>query len=532
MVNRLLIKNFTIIDELDIPIQPGLTVITGETGSGKSIILEALATTTGGKTDKIMVRSGTERAVVDSRINNNSFRRIIGKNGRSKAYLDDAPITLAELRKRIGSTIDFHGQHDQQFILNAESHIEYLDRFCGHKDKVRQLENIFYQLQESRQSLKDLHRTTSERKEKLELLSFQAQEIDAANPQPDEDHDLGSEYRRLNHLENILSFLNTLKGRLDNRENGLMNELIQLNKELSRLIEYDVGLQDLYDLLNSTTIQLQEADSEIREMLVKSEFDSEQLSSVEERLQALEYLKRKYGGSLDAVIQTRKDIEKTLKSLLLTAKTDTDQEHLIYALEEEYKVLAKSLHKNRVKRADQLASLIEKSMQGLNMPGAIFQIRIITIPSDDSFISLDGAFVQALPSGVDKVEFFLSANPGEQLKPLVAIASGGEVSRIMLAIKTVFQEFDPVPTLVFDEIDSGISGKTAEKVAKQLLKLSQLKQVICITHLPQIVRKADHHLHISKTIHDGRTTVNAKYLHGQMSKNAIRELFIGDTVLG
>ena len=154
------------------------------------------------------------------------------------------------------------------------------------------------------------------------------------------------------------------------------------------------------------------------------------------------------------------------------------------------------------------------------------------MPSDDSFISLDGAFVQALPSGMDKVEFFLSANPGEQLKPLVAIASGGEVSRIMLAIKTVFQEFDPVPTLVFDEIDSGISGKTAEKVAKQLLKLSQLKQVICITHLPQIVRKADHHLHISKTIHDGRTTVNAKYLHGQMSKNAIRELFIGDTVLG
>ena len=139
MVNRLLIKNFTIIDKLDIPIQPGLTVITGETGSGKSIILEALAATTGGKTDKIMVRSGTERAVVDSIINNNSFRRIIGKNGRSKAYLDDTPITLAELRKRIGSTIDFHGQHDQQFILNAESHIEYLDRFCGHKEKVRQL---------------------------------------------------------------------------------------------------------------------------------------------------------------------------------------------------------------------------------------------------------------------------------------------------------------------------------------------------------------------------------------------------------
>ena len=526
MIQRLYIKDFAIINEIELILKDGFTVITGETGSGKSILLEALSVSLGAKTDKIMVRNGTERALVETEFIGNTFRRLLSKKGRSKAYQNDEPITISELIKANETTVDFHGQHDQQLILDVNKHVDYLDRYCHHEKDVIRLGGIFQELMSFRSQLNHARKSAEERHNRIELLKFQLNEIDSINPTIGEDFNLDKIFKKLSHLEEILKTLQVVQAQVNNGENSVIGILEKNLRSIDSLSRYDEELEKISTLFESSLIQLQEAGANITYHLADSEFDPEELAEVDERLQALELLKRKYGGSLESVIEKRDSIQVEIKSLTRPELSEDELLQNIANKEKEFSKLAIQVHKTRLKNSTLLSNKVEEAMKVLNMPGAIFEIKISQKNSMDGFVLLKDELIEGNMKGIDTIEFFLSANPGEKVKPLTSIASGGEISRIMLAIKTVFQKLDPVQTLVFDEIDSGISGKAAGRVADQLLKLSKSKQVFCITHLSQIARKADHHLHVAKFVENEKTFVTASYLNKTESSQIINDLFM------
>ena len=528
MINNLSIKNFAIIDKVNIEFNSGLTVITGETGSGKSILLEALKTSLGGKADKIMVRNGQSRSVIVTTFNEPfQVRRIITSEGRTKAYINDEPINIKSLKELDSIKVDFHGQHDQQHILNKDTHIEYLDYFCNHADLILDIEKLFNEIQDLNRQLIELKQSKQEKLDRLELLKFQANEIDSVNPKNGEDVEVEKYYKKLNHLDEIQITLNKLQSELLTEDHCVTNILEDKSRELESIMKYDDELIQINELIKGAIIQLQEASSEINNQLDRIDTDPDELKNVQERYYSLQEIKRKYGGSIDAVIEYQNNIQKEIALIYDPIKLEQDLLDEINKKEKLFSKLALKINSNRKRMGIQLSKKIKSIMAELNMPESDFEIRIDQQFSDNGSVKYNQKLVMPNRRGIDLVEFFLSANPGEPLKPLAAIASGGEISRIMLAIKTVFQKMDPINTLVFDEIDSGISGSSAEKVGELLLKLSKTKQVFCITHLSQIARKANHHLNIQKLIKDNQTFVKVNYLTKDESYNLIQEQFLG-----
>ena len=530
MIKSLFIKNFTIIEEMFIEFHPGLTVITGETGSGKSIILEAIAVASGKKASKVMVKSGAKNSVIDLGFSKDSYRRIISNSGRSKSYINDAPVSTTKLFKEFEYKIDFHGQHDQQVILQKDNHINYLDYFCNHQHKVIEIGNVFRDLEKYEKQLFQLKKNISLNEQKKELLEFQLNEIELADIQVEKEVELLNEYKKLNHQEEILNFFNQLQLKLNNQNEGILSDLNSILNNIETLKKYDNDISRFGTLFNSIIVQLQDIDSEINSRLNDDEFDESRLSFIEERIGVLETLKRKYGGSLESVISCRNQIREELDEISSFFKSDIDLNENIIKLRLQYNKLANELSIARNKNKTKLSSLIEHSLISLNMEKARFDIDISQNFIEDSFMTIDKKPVNCFFNGVDQVEFLLSANPGESMKPMTSVASGGEMSRIMLAIKTVFQDQNPVSTLIFDEIDTGISGETAQKVSSHLKKLSKHKQVVCITHLPQIAKIADNHLHVTKNMDDVNTTVESSYIEGDKSKRIINNLLVGGKV--
>ncbi len=527
MIKRLYIKNFAIIKEIEIDFLPGLTVITGETGAGKSILLEALGVALGSKADKIMVRNGADRAVIEAKFNDLEIRRLVFNTGRTKSYKNDEWISLLDLKKENFSRVDFHGQHDQQLILNSVSHIDYLDRYCKHNLDVKKLEKIHYDISELKVELNRLDESEIKKIEKLDLLKFQANEIDLINPILDEDIQLKDTFKKLSNIEEIIKSLEKIKNIICDNDYSINEQLNTVQSELISIEKYDSSLSKISNLVKGSILQLDEAITDINIELVETDFNQENLAEIEERLNSLESLKRKYGGSIQSVLDERKNIEKELNSFENLENSQKKISKAIKKKEGIFSKLAILIHEKRKRKSKELSKEIVLAMKELNMGGARFDINIKCDEDSSGFVILTGVPMAENSKGIDKVEFYLSANPGEPTKPLSSVASGGEISRIMLAIKTVFQNYDPVHTLVFDEIDAGISGKAARKVAEHLLHLSQKKQVICITHLSHIATQADNHLHVEKYIKDKQTYVDMKYLNKTESFNVIQELFIG-----
>jgi len=529
MINQLSIKNYAIIDEMDLPFHSGLTVVTGETGSGKSILLQALSVALGGKTSKIMVRSHQSRAVVETSSDQGDFRRIITTNGHQKAFINDEPTPIDNFRNQTQYLADFHGQHEQQVILRKESHIDYLDRFGNLESDSLIVQDIYHSLQLKRKQLNTAILSSHERKDRLELIQFQLQEIQAVNPEIGEDISLDNSYRKMIHQEEILTSLQTMDRQLSQNSESIQNQLASVKNQIEKLCKYDSQLGTLADTIDSALISVQDVSSGIGDYLIKLDHDPSQLAEVQDRLQAVEGLKRKYGGQLELVLQKKVDIEQEIESLHSANQSVGSLQLEIDELEDKYRTKAISLHDKRIIMAKKLAKDVVAIMEKLNMPHAHFEARVALAPTKESFISVDDKNVNTYPKGIDQVEFYLSANPGEQLKPLTNIASGGETSRIMLAFKTVFQKKDMVETLIFDEIDTGISGETAEKVADCLKELASDKQVFCISHLPQITRKADYHLHVKKSVNNNQTFVSASYLDRNQSEGILKQFFNSQT---
>ena len=531
MIKKLFIKDFAIIRELNIPLKNGLTVITGETGAGKSILLKALGFALGAKSDKTYVRSGQDQSVVEVEVDKNSiYRRLLSKGGRARSFINDEPFVDIDYKSSVKVIADFHGQNEQQYILSPNTHIDFLDSFCKSKKLVEKIDFIFHNLDKIIKSLskaKDQQKTASNQKE---LLKFQLNEINSISPQDNEDLTLGKEFKRLNHIDELISTIKNMNQSLTEHDHSIYRQLSSTLNDLARLANYDKELDPFMDSVKQASVAIQDASVGLMQHIENIDNDQEQINIIEERLQAIEGLKRKYGGSIESIFSFKKDAENQLESLsgLDEKIKNLEEEKSLFVLQ--YQKLADELHIRRVEKAKVLSKKIEFEMAQLNMAGSTFEIKITTKHNPESLITFNEERILFGPKGYDNIEFFLSANPGESPKPLVKIASGGEVSRIMLAIKSILEKSDPVNTLIFDEIDSGISGQAAEKVALSLEVLSKNKQVLCITHLPQIASKADHHIFINKKIINNKTEVIAKYLNEDEKLEAIAGLFSGEKI--
>jgi len=533
MIKKLFIKDFAIIKELEIPLKNGLTVITGETGAGKSILLKALGFALGAKSDKTYVRSGQEQSVVEVEVQTNKdsiYRRLLSKGGRSRSFVNDEPTIDINYKSLVKVIADFHGQNEQQYILNSNTHIDFLDSYCKSEELVKKIEFIFSNLSKTIDLLNKAKIQQETASNQKELLKFQLNEINSISPRENEDVRLGVEFKRLNHIEELISTVQNMNQSLTEHDHSIYRQLISTLNDLERLSNYDKNLGTFIDSLKQASISIQDASVSLFQYAENIDNDPEQSKIIEDRLQEIESLKRKYGGSIESIFTFKSQAEVELESLSGLDQKIIDLEEERYLLVTQYQKIADQLHESRINNAIKLSKEIELEMSELNMAGSTFEILINTKPDSESLINFNQERIAFGSKGYDNIEFFLSANPGELPKPLVKVASGGEVSRIMLAIKSVLKKSDPVETLIFDEIDSGISGQAAEKVALSLEALAKNKQVLCITHLPQIASRAHHHMHISKKINNNQTDVVLNYLKEEEKLEAIAGLFSGENI--
>ena len=533
MIKKLFIKDFAIIKELEIPLKNGLTVITGETGAGKSILLKALGFALGAKSDKTYVRSGQEQSVVEVEVQTNKdsiYRRLLSKGGRSRSFVNDEPTIDINYKSLVKVIADFHGQNEQQYILNSNTHIDFLDSYCKSEELVKKIEFIFSNLSKTIDLLNKAKIQQETASNQKELLKFQLNEINSISPQENEDVKLGVEFKRLNHIDELISTVQNMNQSLTEHDHSIYRQLISTLNDLERLSNYDKNLGTFIDSLKQASISIQDASVSLFQYVENIDNDPEQSKIIEDRLQEIESLKRKYGGSIESIFTFKSQAEVELESLSGLDQKIIDLEEERYLLVTQYQKIADQLHESRINNAIKLSKEIELEMSELNMAGSTFEILINTKPNSESLINFNQEKIAFGSKGYDTIEFFLSANPGELPKPLVKVASGGEVSRIMLAIKSVLKKSDPVETLIFDEIDSGISGQAAEKVALSLEALAKNKQVLCITHLPQIASRAHHHMHISKKINNNQTDVVLNYLKEEEKLEAIAGLFSGENI--
>ena len=533
MIKKLFIKDFAIIKELEIPLKNGLTVITGETGAGKSILLKALGFALGAKSDKTYVRSGQEQSVVEVEVQTNKdsiYRRLLSKGGRSRSFVNDEPTIDINYKSLVKVIADFHGQNEQQYILNSNTHIDFLDSYCKSEELVKKIEFIFSNLSKTIDLLNKAKIQQETASNQKELLKFQLNEINSISPQENEDVRLGVEFKRLNHIDELISTVQNMNQSLTEHDHSIYRQLISTLNDLERLSNYDKNLGTFIDSLKQASISIQDASVSLFQYAENIDNDPEQSKIIEDRLQEIESLKRKYGGSIESIFIFKSQAEVELESLSGLDQKIIDLEEERYLLVTQYQKIADQLHESRINNAIKLSKEIELEMSELNMAGSTSEILINTKPNSESLINFNQERIAFGSKGYDTIEFFLSANPGELPKPLVKVASGGEVSRIMLAIKSVLKKSDPVETLIFDEIDSGISGQAAEKVALSLEALAKNKQVLCITHLPQIASRAHHHMHISKKINNNQTDVVLNYLKEEEKLEAIAGLFSGENI--
>ncbi|MBT7423447.1 MAG: DNA repair protein RecN [Candidatus Marinimicrobia bacterium] len=533
MIKKLFIKDFAIIKELEIPLKNGLTVITGETGAGKSILLKALGFALGAKSDKTYVRSGQEQSVVEVEVQTNKdsiYRRLLSKGGRSRSFVNDEPTIDINYKSLVKVIADFHGQNEQQYILNSNTHIDFLDSYCKSEELVKKIEFIFSNLSKTIDLLNKAKIQQETASNQKELLKFQLNEINSISPQENEDVKLGVEFKRLNHIDELISTVQNMNQSLTEHDHSIYRQLISTLNDLERLSNYDKNLGTFIDSLKQASISIQDASVSLFQYAENIDNDPEQSKIIEDRLQEIESLKRKYGGSIESIFTFKSQAEVELESLSGLDQKIIDLEEERYLLVTQYQKIADQLHESRINNAIKLSKEIELEMSELNMAGSTFEILINTKPNSESLINFNQERIAFGSKGYDTIEFFLSANPGELPKPLVKVASGGEVSRIMLAIKSVLKKSDPVETLIFDEIDSGISGQAAEKVALSLEALAKNKQVLCITHLPQIASRAHHHMYISKKINNNQTDVVLNYLKEEEKLEAIAGLFSGENI--
>lgn len=506
MLNQLSIRNVAVIDKLDINLHDGVSVLTGETGAGKSIIIDSINMILGDRANKELVRYGTDKAVVqavfdapksvinvleenDIDVEDETviITRQVTKEGKSAARINGMVVTLNILREISDRLINIHGQHDNQALLTPIRHITFLDAYADNEEYINRYKDILSKKREIEKKISSLEMDEQEKMQRIDLLEYQVTEIKKASLEKGEEDDLREQRDIYTNAEQITksvneAYMNLYEG--DEIQSAYDGISIAVN-EIFQISDLNPQLKSIYDTLNEIMYSLEDTAHEIKEFGETVEFDEQTLNEIEERLDLISRLKRKYGNSIEEILEYLKKAESELNDIKLSDERTYELKEELKNITKELKEKGNVLTQRRENAAKVLEENIEKSLHELNMEKSKFKVNIEN----------DGTFYD---NGMDKVEFLISTNPGEPLKPLVKIASGGELSRVMLAIKSILADSDGVDTMIFDEIDTGVSGKAAMSIAKKLAVIAKNKQVICITHLPQLTAMADNHYLIQK----------------------------------
>lgn len=529
MLAELRIQNFAIIQDLTLTFTNGLVVLTGETGAGKSIILDALNAVLGGRVDVNDIRRDSEKAVIEAVFELDApsaaavrallepeglweenepltLSREIRSGGRSVARVNGRSVSLS-LQSELGALLaDIHGQSEHLSLLKVRHHLELLDRFAHHEDALSQYARLYRHWLADRAELEELLKLQQYAKDRTDMLKYQIQEIETARLKTNEEADLRQERTLLANAETLHSLSQQALSALD--EGGeippVTDLLGQAQHALDELARIDPQMSAMSERADQALNTISEIAYELRGYLENIEFNPTRLDQIEERLNTLNFLKRKYGGSLESIKAYLQNAKDELAKVENVEEQIVEVELKISRIKEELGAVAGALSRERRGTAKRLENGIETQLKNLQMKNARFQVNFALTPDADG-LELDGQRVAFDATGADKVEFLIETNPGEGLKPLVKIASGGETSRLMLALKHVLAEADQIPTLVFDEIDQGIGGRVGVIVGQMLWQLGRKHQVMCVTHLPQLAAYGDQHLRVSKHEADGRT---------------------------
>ena len=516
MLQFLNISNIALIDDMQVEFDGGLNLLTGETGSGKSIIVDALGVLIGGRFSSELLKSGTERGAIEGLFSvtpNPEFesllenaglspasdliiRREISATGRNKIFVNNQLVTHALLRDLRPFLVDIHGQGDQQTLFNPETHLEILDAFAGNDSLRQEVAEAFRKWTAVRRELESLRRDESEKFQLVDTLKFQINELERAQLSLGEDERLEEERRRLANVEKLTTLCQSSYGRIYEDDGAALTRVRQSLKEIEELSEYESSFRDYLEGMESARALLEDLSFSLRDFADRLEFSPARLAEIEDRLAEISRLKRKYGGTIATAFDHLARSEDRLREVETSDEREQELNAELVSAREHYLDRARKLHKERVRAAKKFEQAVEKGIAEVALDNARFQVQV----SDRADSAGD--------KGIDHTEFYFSANVGEEVKPLARVASGGEASRLMLVLKTVANGSQFPRTIVFDEIDTGIGGRVSEAVGIKLKKLSQTNQVLCVTHQPQIARFADSHLVVQKEALKGRTQVS------------------------
>ncbi len=537
MISYIEISDFAVVKDLKLELFPGLNIITGETGAGKSVIIEAVSMALGARADSDYVRKGAEKAVITIVADTEGLdlkdildeigapadepmiiRREIGANGRSLCRVNGMPVPLSGLSRLCKKIADIHGQYDQQYLLDASNHINILDLYGS--DSLQNIKSMtadaYRQYASASTELMRLKKRIAENARQKELFAYELKEIEDACLAPGEDEQLEEQ---INMMQNSESIFNALSGAHEELFSGEYSALNLLGNAMSRIEDvssYTTELSQLSERISSAYYELEDLNGQLRSIRDSVSYSQDELDSDIERLELINALKRKYGGTLEQVFSYKEKAASALQEMETADEQVGDLERKIQLAREQYDLTAARLSKLRRDAAGLLEVRIDRELKDLNFSNARFKVNMQTTGTTEN--------------GTDSVEFLISANIGEDLKPLAKVASGGELSRIMLALKRIIGDVDGIPTMIFDEIDSGISGATAGVVGEKLKAIADNHQIICITHLPQIAAKGAHHFKIEKHSDEISTQTTVVPLSEEERTEEIARLLSGTEV--
>jgi DNA repair protein RecN (Recombination protein N) len=551
MLRSLQIKDYALIGLINVEFGKGLNIITGETGAGKSILIDAMGLLLGERASNEVVRKGANKSIVEGIFDvegNKKVKKLLKQNeiddypelilrrevslkGTNRCFINDTPGALSLLKEIGNILVDLHGQHEHQSLLRTETHIDYLDEIGNYDDLLTKYQSKYEELIKTEREIDKLKKREAILIEKKEIYEFQIKEIDHASPEEGEDDKLDDELKILENSEKLAELSSEVYQILYEADKSVHDLIVNVKNDLSKLAEIDKSFTELSNEAETMLVLINDISSFVRSYKSKIDLEPVHIEEVRERLGAINMLKKKYGGTVESVLEYRKKIGEEFELADNFSARITELNNKLNSMRIEAGKLAKNISEKRKTESKNVKKGIEDSLKELGISNPNFKTEIQNeLAVDSNFITVNGKSIKCSAKGADKVEFFISANQGEDPKPLAKVASGGEISRIMLALKSTLAKNDKLPLLIFDEIDVGVSGRIAQKVGNVLKDLAEYHQIIAITHLPQIAGLADHHYEIKKTDDKIRTSSSIEKLTDEGRVREVAKLMSGEKV--
>lgn len=554
MLKSLQVKDYALIDLVNIEFGKGLNIITGETGAGKSILIDAMGLMLGERASTEVVRKGADKSVIEGIFDveaNKRVRKLIEENnleysselivrreislkGANRCFVNDTPVQLSIIKYLGDLLVDLHGQHEHQSLLRTETHINFLDQYAGTENLLEDYDTEFKKVKDLSSKLNDLKKKEYSIREKKDFYSFQIKEIDAVSPVEVEEEQIQNELNILENSEKLIGLTGEIYASLFETENSVHDQLMVIKNRVDELLSIDNNFSEVENEFASIIEQVKDASEFMRKYNAKIDLDPNHLEQLRERLGAISLLKKKYGGSVQAIIEYREKIGEEFNAAENFADNIMKLEKEIFHARESAGLIAEKLSLKRKEASKKVEREVVKVLSELGIDRAQFEVRINRQPqeinSSEDYVTIKGINFIANYNGIDLVEFYISTNPGEDTKQLIKVASGGEVSRIMLSLKTILAKNDKLPLLIFDEIDTGVSGRIAQKVGNALKSLASSHQIIAITHLPQIAGIADFNYSVEKNTNGQRVSSSIKKLNKEEKIKEVAKLISGENI--